>query len=228
MGVSLLVLTILNIVLLAGLSLSLFLRVKEKREDQKLTKGLQLLQNKLSILQDLSDRTDEQVERLVHVLDNKSNELRKLISDSQISCADIADIIEILKEEKNISLKTQMTSIKPNDKHASLIYAAQMAHAGSEAAEIQKQTGLSPAEIEMIIKVNKDQLQFATENLPQWTTTVKNQNSLTQDEISAFAQSLNTSKSVPQSFITEKNIEKKETVKMSIENKIKPVEFRRI
>ena len=54
MNIWLILITSLNILLLAGLVLSLFLKIKEKQEDQRITKGLQLLQNKLSILDDRS------------------------------------------------------------------------------------------------------------------------------------------------------------------------------
>lgn len=78
MNIFLMVLTCLNIILVLALAFTVFLRVKEKKEDQRITKGLQLLQHKISILQDLSDKTDEQVQRLVYMLDSKSNELRRL------------------------------------------------------------------------------------------------------------------------------------------------------
>lgn len=82
MNIFLMVLTCLNIILVLGLSFTVFLRVKEKKEDQRITKGLQLLQHKIAILQDLSDKADEQVQRLVHMLDTKSNELRRTTQEA--------------------------------------------------------------------------------------------------------------------------------------------------
>lgn len=81
----LLVVTCLNIIFVLGLSLNIFLRIKEKKEDLRINKGLQLLQHKISILQDLSDKTDEQVYRLVHLLDKKSNELKQITRDANES-----------------------------------------------------------------------------------------------------------------------------------------------
>ncbi len=85
MNIFLMVLTCLNIILVLGLSFTVFLRVKEKKEDQRITKGLQLLQHKIAILQDLSDKADEQVQRLVHMLDTKSNELRRTTNDATVA-----------------------------------------------------------------------------------------------------------------------------------------------
>lgn len=85
MNIFLMVLTCLNILLVLGLSFTVFLRVKEKKEDQRITKGLQLLQHKIAILQDLSDKADEQVQRLVHMLDSKSNDLRRATNEATIA-----------------------------------------------------------------------------------------------------------------------------------------------
>ena len=85
MNIFLMVLTCLNIILVLGLSFTVFLRVKEKKEDQRITKGLQLLQHKIAILQDLSDKADEQVQRLVHMLDTKSNDLRRATNDATVA-----------------------------------------------------------------------------------------------------------------------------------------------
>lgn len=169
MNIGLIILTFLNIVLLAGLSFSLFLRIKEKKEDQRMTKGLQLLQNKISILEDLSDKTDEQVRKLIHLIEQKTIEIKNNM---------------ILADEKNLLLN--QTIQKTNDlqqlnmnqmsnedlierkKSTSLVLAAQLANQGHTADQIAQHVDLSPAEIEMIIKVNKDQLQFSTNELPTW------------------------------------------------------------
>lgn len=89
MNIFLMVLTCLNIILVLGLSFTVFLRVKEKKEDQRITKGLQLLQHKIAILQDLSDKADEQVQRLVHMLDTKSNDLRRATNDATVAMSSI-------------------------------------------------------------------------------------------------------------------------------------------
>lgn len=94
MNIFLMVLTCLNIILVLGLAFTVFLRVKEKKEDQRITKGLQLLQHKIAILQDLSDRADEQVQRLVHMLDSKSNDLRRVTNEATIAMTSIQSTVQ--------------------------------------------------------------------------------------------------------------------------------------
>lgn len=171
MNIWLLLLTLFNVILLAGLSFSLFLRIKEKKEDQRLTKGLQLLQNKISILEDLSDRTDEQVHKLVHVIDQKANEVRHQLksADDKIEQIDIAlskavDISKVFNEQ--VPHQELMDRKKTN----AYVQVAKMAHQGFSIDQISSKVDLSPAEIEMITKVNKENLQFSEDSLPSWIT----------------------------------------------------------
>lgn len=78
----LLTLTLLNVLLLAFVSFIMLAKNKAKFEDQRLTKGLQLLQNKISILQDLSDKTDEQVRSWVHLLEQKASDVQSQLIKS--------------------------------------------------------------------------------------------------------------------------------------------------
>jgi hypothetical protein len=169
MNIWLLLLSLLNVILLAGLSFSLFLRIKEKKEDQRLTRGLQLLQNKISILEDLSDRTDEQVRKLVHVIDQKATEVRnqlvvadQIIDQVNLSISKALDISKIFNEQvpQQEKLNRQKTS--------AYVQAAKMAHQGFSIEQISTKIDLSPAEVEMITKVNRENLQFSEENLPTW------------------------------------------------------------
>jgi hypothetical protein len=169
MNIWLLLLTLLNVILLAGLSFSLFLRIKEKKEDQRMTKGLQLLQNKISILEDLSDRTDEQVHKLVHLIDKKAGEVRSHLSaaDEKIEHIEAAlskalDISKVFSEQ--IPQQEMMNRQNTN----AYVQAAKMAHQGFSIDQISAKVDLSPAEIEMITKVNKDNLQFSEDSLPTW------------------------------------------------------------
>lgn len=169
MNIWLLLLTLLNVVLLAGLSFSLFLRIKEKKEDQRLTKGLQLLQNKISILEDLSDRTDEQVHKLVHVIDQKANEVRNhlIMADEKIEQIDAA-LLKALDISKVFSQQIPEQELYSRQKTTAYVQAAKMANQGFSTEQISLKIDLSPAEIEMISKVNKDSLQFAEDSLPAW------------------------------------------------------------
>ncbi len=95
MNIFLMVLTCLNMILVLGLSFTVFLKVKEKKEDQRITKGLQLLQHKIAILQDLSDKADEQAQRLVYMLDTKSNELCRATNEATVTINAIQTQVQI-------------------------------------------------------------------------------------------------------------------------------------
>ena len=58
------------------------------------------------------------------------------------------------------------------------VKAARMAHQGHSLDEIAAQVDLSRGEIEFISKVNRDQLQFSVEDLPEWT---KNEMTFTEE-----------------------------------------------
>lgn len=194
MNIWLLLLTFFNIVLLAGLSFSLFLRVREKKEDQRLTKGLQLLQNKISILEDLSDKTDHQVRKLVHILDQKTGEVRQVMaaSDEQIHQIE-AMLNKGLEISKIFHEQIPQGEMQNRQKTNLYVTAAKMAHQGYTMDQILAQVDLTPAEIQMIIKVNKDNLQFAEDQLPTWANTASGGTSAgttAASELNDFAQAL--------------------------------------
>lgn len=246
MNIWLLLLTFFNIVLLAGLSFSLFLRVKEKKEDQRLTKGLQLLQNKISILEDLSDKTDQQVRKLIHILDQKTGEVRKALADSDEQIQHIEAMLNKgLEISKIFHEQIPQGELQNRQKTNLYVTAAKMAHQGYTMDQILAQVDLTPAEIQMIIKVNKDNLQFAEDQLPAWAQTtaatssttsaleeftqaLTNQNTLfspTKSNQTVTENTLNFQKTVqqmPQTF-TENG-----TTQTADGKVVKPFEFRRI
>ena len=195
MNIWLLLLTFFNIVLLAGLSFSLFLRVREKKEDQRLTKGLQLLQNKISILEDLSDKTDHQVRKLIHILDQKTGEVRQVMatSDEQIHQIE-AMLNKGLEISKIFHEQIPQGEMHSRQKTNLYVTAAKMAHQGYNMEQILAQVDLTPAEIQMIIKVNKDNLQFAEDQLPTWAQGAGaqsvNSNTTAQSELNEFTQAI--------------------------------------
>ncbi|MFN3453322.1 MAG: hypothetical protein ACK41T_00080 [Pseudobdellovibrio sp.] len=194
MNIWLLLLTFFNIVLLAGLSFSLFLRIKEKQEDQRITKGLQLLQNKISILEDLSDKTDEQVHKLVHLIDQKTIEIRNTLNQADEMSAKIKHAIDngIETSKKIIEQAHANSDVQNSQKTINYVTAAKMAHQGHTLDEISAHVDLSPAEIQMIIKVNRDNLQFAEDQLPEWMKLAPQSTKSTQQtEIDQFAAALN-------------------------------------
>jgi hypothetical protein len=167
---SLLVLTVFNLMVLSILTIQVFLKLKEKKEDLRLAKGLQLLQNKISILQDLSDKTDHQVQKIVHVIDRKSADLQTNLAliDSKTAHVEAAlikatDISKMMTQQNQQG--SNLVDIQKTNLH---VQAAKLANKGFTKEQIMGKVDLHPAEIDFILKVNRDQLQFAEDQLPGW------------------------------------------------------------
>jgi Protein of unknown function (DUF2802) len=241
MSIWLILLTFFNIILLAGLSFSLFLRVKEKKEDQRLTRGLQLLQSKISILEDLSDKTDEQVRKLIHTLDQKAVEVRQTLMNTEEQAQRIDSMIHKgLEAAQNLNEQIPHQEMQNRQKTNLYVKAARLAHQGMSIDEILDEVDLTPAEIQMIIKVNKEKLQFSEQQLPTWIqqqdTSGKSSQMLQQADLNAFTEALNAQNfqftNIPQTFtesIAPKALHAVQIAESNtLEKNIKPFEFRRI
>ena len=234
------------------MTLNLFFQVKNKKEDSRINKGLQLLQNKISILEDLSDKTDNQIRKSIHNLDTKANEVKNLISEAQNQNYQLSEAMQ-----KCFSILSEMNRLQPTEaqikdyKTTQYVKAAQMANQGYSLETIAEQIDLSPAELNMIIKVNKNELQFANDQLPEWlkTQTLLNQNFLKDEELKSFENliqkqnQLNIQPSVPnqnsemqsasmtkifQNQIHQKNFQPEEIKSNEKSKIIKPFEFKKI
>ncbi|MCJ8276199.1 MAG: hypothetical protein HRT44_11505 [Bdellovibrionales bacterium] len=76
MSIWILLQIVFNVLFLVGLSVAMVRIFKEKGDDPRLNQGLRLLQSKISILEDLSDHTENQVKQLMTLLDKKLHEVR--------------------------------------------------------------------------------------------------------------------------------------------------------
>lgn len=146
-----------------------FVRSKIHKEDQRLTKGLQLLQNKISILQDLSDRSDEQVKKWIHLIEQKSVDVQNSLqlSDEKITQIEMA-LSKALDVSKIFYDQVPHAEIAERQKTSKYVQAAKLANQGFTNDQICQKIDLSPAEVELIIKMNRDQLQFSEKDLPLW------------------------------------------------------------
>src|SRR3974390_2342837 len=64
--------------------MTLWLRLKRPpQDDPRLSRGLQLLQSKITVLEDLSDRTDAQVKQLTQILDQKTRYIQDKIVQAE-------------------------------------------------------------------------------------------------------------------------------------------------
>ena len=69
-----------NVFFAVGIVVALIKSFKTREDDPRLTQGLRLLQSKISILEDLSDHTENQVQQLMTLLDKKLHEVRGTIN----------------------------------------------------------------------------------------------------------------------------------------------------
>lgn len=165
----LLSLSLLNVLLLAYIGFSELTKNKSKVEDNRLTKGLQLLQNKISILQDLSDKTDEQVRKWVHVIDQKASEVQGQLLQSDAKILQIENALnKALDVSKIFYEQVPHAEMTERQKTSKYVQAAKLANQGFTVDQICQKIDLSSAEIEMITKLNREELQFAEERLPAW------------------------------------------------------------
>lgn len=169
MSAGVLIQILFNLVFLATI-IALWVRVhKPVKDDPRLSRGLQLLQNKISVLEDLADRTDTQVTQLTALIESKGKELQEKMIEADHT---------LIKIDKSIKKSLEVTEIfQDKIPHQEIIErqntikyvkAAKMAYDGATAAEIAREVDLTEGEIEMIVQVNKDQLMFAEESLPAW------------------------------------------------------------
>ncbi len=188
------------------------------KDDPRLSRGLQLLQTKISVLEDLSDRTETQVSQLTALMEHKVKEIQQQILNAdkhvQMVEASISKSMEVAKIFQDRIPHQEIVERKNTIKY---VKAARMAHQGATVDEISQQVDLSRGEIEFIAKVNKNQLQFSEEDLPEWIqkeTSENNQNKQTISEYD-FIESQEgpvpaVQPAVPASEITQQPLMKKE------------------
>jgi hypothetical protein len=157
------------IVLSTGL-VALWIRLhRPPKDDPRLSRGLQLLQSKIAVLEDLSDRTDIQVQQLTTLLENKCKQIQEKLNQAD---QQLVRIDQSLKKSLEITeiFQDRIPHQEIIERQNTLKYvkAAKMAHEGRSVDEILKVVDLQLSEIEFITKVNKDQLMFAEDSLPSW------------------------------------------------------------
>lgn len=148
----------------------LWLRLKKPpQDDPRLSRGLQLLQSKIAVLEDLSDRTEVQVNQLTALLEQKVKKVQAKIEEAGKQILSVEQSIEKSREVAKIFQdKIPHQEIIERQNTRKYVKAAKLAHEGKTAAEIAQSVDLPIGEIEFIIKVNKDGLMFDANSLPEW------------------------------------------------------------
>ena len=68
---------VINIFLFVGLFVCIVRSPRTSKDDPRLSRGLQLLQSKISVLEDLSDKTDVQFQKIMSVIEQKVLEVQQ-------------------------------------------------------------------------------------------------------------------------------------------------------
>lgn len=160
---------LMNLILVAGV-VGVWVRLsRPPKDDPRLSKGLQLLQNKIAVLEDLSDRTETQVNQLTALLEQKVKDIQVKIQAADKQIAKIEQSMQkSLEVAKIFQDRIPHTEILERQNTIKYVKAARLAHQGMSVDEIAEQVDLSRGEIEFIAKVNRDQLMFCEDSLPEW------------------------------------------------------------
>lgn len=139
------------------------------KDDPRMSRGLQLLQSKISVLEDLSDRTETQVTQLTKLMEQKCRDIQNVIFQAEKEIQKIeAAMGKSLEVAKIFQDKIPHQEIIERQNTIKYVKAARLAHQGVSIDQIASQVELSRGEIEFIAKVNREQLQFSEEDLPAW------------------------------------------------------------
>lgn len=161
MSIWLILQVVLNVVFLIGLALC-FVHIQRRREDDpRLSQGLRLLQSKISVLEDLSDHSENQVNQMMTLLDKKLQEVRRSINSVNQHVSEVDRSIAKSKKMAEIIVKEiphkEIVDRTTTDKYKK---AAQMAHQGLGVDRIVSELGLPRNEVQLIAKVNRKKYVF--------------------------------------------------------------------
>lgn len=162
---------VFNLAVLANVA-ALWMRMRRPpQDDPRLSRGLQLLQTKITVLEDLSDRTDAQVKQLTSLLDQKNRMLQNKILEAEQQVLKIdhsmnksMEVAEIFQD------KIPHHEILERQRTVEYVKAARMANSGLSVEQIAESVALPREQIELIAKFNRDQLMFDESALPEWAT----------------------------------------------------------
>jgi hypothetical protein len=169
MSIGFLLLTVFNIFMGLGIAILWIRQTRPPKEDPRLSRGLQLLQSKIAVLEDLSDRTETQVKQLTQILDERAKHLQTKMLQAQETVLKIEQSMHKSLEVAEIFQdKIPHEEIVERNQQSKYVRAAQLAFEGKSIDEITADVDLPRSEVELIAKVNREQLTFDPTLLPEW------------------------------------------------------------
>lgn len=174
-----------NLVVLSGV-VGMWIRMsRPPKDDPRLSKGLQLLQSKIAVLEDLSDRTETQVKQLTALLESKVKDIQIKIQNSDKQLLKIeSSMKKSLEVAKIFQDRIPHNEIVERQSTIKYVKAARLAHQGLSVEEIAEQVDLALGEIEFIAKVNRDKLMFCEDSLPEWINDEISEDDIKQSDLS--------------------------------------------
>jgi uncharacterized protein YerC len=142
------------------------------KDDPRLSRGLQLLQSKISVLEDLSYRTETQVNQLTALMDHKIKEIQNIVLDADKQLQQIRQSMgKSLEVAKIFQDKIPHQEIIERQTTLKYVQAAKMIQEGKTIDEVQMSIGLSFGEIELIANMDVDYLKNIENQMSQWKRT---------------------------------------------------------
>ncbi len=172
MGTWTLIQIVFDIFMACGLFVVVMRMNRAPKDDPRLSRGLQLLQSKISVLEDLSDRTEAQVNQLTAILESKAREVQAKVQLADQHVQEIrVSMDRSLEVAKIFQDKIPHKEIIERQNTIKYVQAARLAHQGSSVDEIAKVVDLPRGEVEFIASVNRERLMFDESQLPEWVAT---------------------------------------------------------
>ncbi len=150
---------VIDIFLFVGLFVCIVRSPRTSKDDPRLSRGLQLLQSKISVLEDLSDKTDVQFQKIMSVLEQKVLEVKQAVATAERQLFHLQDATAKGIETTRL-VQTGLGAEQVIERHTNEVYAraAQLAFEGQSIDEICEKLELSRGEVELIVKFNRDSL----------------------------------------------------------------------
>lgn len=160
---------LVDLILISSVAILWLKLTRPQKDDPRLSRGLQLLQSKIAVLEDLSDEVDNQVQQITTLLEVKVKDVQAQINSANAMIEKIQENMQKSMEVAQI-FQDRIPHAEIIERQNSLKYirAARLAHQGMSAQEIAKTVDLGLGELDLIIKMNREQLQFSENDLPEW------------------------------------------------------------
>jgi hypothetical protein len=177
-------LVLIQLVFFAGL-VFLWMRMKRNMDDDsRWSRGLQFVQSKIAVFEDLSDRTEYQVKQLTIMMENKICDLQRKIDEADEVLTKISKSMKKSIEVAQIFQdKIPHEEIIERQNTVKFVKAALMAHEGKSVNEICEVVDLPKSQVQFISKVNADRLSFDSSQIPEWLKSELNKDPLTKHNL---------------------------------------------